>query len=66
MPQSSSTSASDAFAEFQAELQEVMRYKWVESEKAGQDIGFEKALKQWSETLRPEWRKKWRESRAKG
>lgn len=61
-----STSSSDAFSNFQAELQEVMNYKWVESEKAGYDIGFEKALKQWTETLRPEWRKKRREAKAKG
>ncbi len=66
MPSPSSSATSDAFAEFQAELHEVLDYKWVESEKAGQDIGFEKALKQWTETLRPEWRKKRREAKAKG
>ncbi|MBF0619521.1 MAG: hypothetical protein HQL19_05080 [Candidatus Omnitrophica bacterium] len=26
---------------------EVERYKWIESEKAGYDIGFEKALEDW-------------------
>ena len=62
---SPSSSASDAFSEFQAELQEVMNYKWIESEKAGQDIGFEKALKQWTEKVRPEWRKKRRETKVK-
>ena len=62
---SPSSSTSDAFAEFQAELQEVMQYKWIESEKAGHDIGFEKALKQWTEKVRPEWRKKRREAKAK-
>jgi hypothetical protein len=25
----------------------ILRYKWLESEKAGQDIGFEKALLGW-------------------
>ena len=57
--------SSDAFAEFQAELQEVMRFKWVESERLGQDIGFEKALKQWVATERPDWRRKRREPKAK-
>ena len=60
---SSSSTASDAFAEFQAELQAVMRFKWVESERLGLDIGFEKALKLWVETERPAWRKKRRESK---
>lgn len=63
MASSSTPTSSDAFTEFQAELQEVMKFKWVESEKAGHDIGFEKALKQWTETVRPEWRKKRREVR---
>ncbi|MEZ0258035.1 MAG: hypothetical protein ACAI37_22340 [Chthoniobacter sp.] len=26
---------------------EILRYKWIESEKAGVDIGFEKALLGW-------------------
>lgn len=26
---------------------EILRYKWIESEKAGMDIGFEKALLGW-------------------
>ena len=63
---SPSTSSSDTFANFQAELHEILDYKWVESEKAGHDIGFEKALKQWMERFRPEWRKKRREAKAKG
>jgi hypothetical protein len=62
MAQPSTSTSSDAFSEFQAELQEVMHFKWVESEKAGHDIGFEKALKQWTEIVRPEWRKKRREA----
>lgn len=66
MPSSGSSSTSDAFAEFQAELQEVMRYKWLESEREGHDIGFEQALRQWSETRRAEWRKARREAQTKG
>ncbi len=28
-------------------LDEINRYKWLESEKAGRDIGFEKASREW-------------------
>ena len=54
---------SDCYVEFQDELQEVLSYKWTESEKLGRDIGFEKALKQWMEKIRPEWRKKRRHAK---
>lgn len=63
MPQSNSTT-SDCFAEFQAELKELLQYKWTESEKAGVDIGFEKALAQWTEHFRLPWRKEYRKAKA--
>lgn len=28
-------------------LNEINNYKWIESEKAGKDIGFEKASREW-------------------
>jgi hypothetical protein len=28
-------------------LNEINRYKWIESEKAGTDIGFERAAREW-------------------
>ena len=28
-------------------LKEINRYKWLESEKAGSDIGFERAAREW-------------------
>jgi hypothetical protein len=31
------------YKEFLVERQEVLRHKWIESEKAGYDIGFERA-----------------------
>lgn len=60
-----STSSSDSYAEFQAELDEVLHYKWIESEKAGHDIGFERALKEWTERHRENWRRKRRETAEK-
>ncbi len=34
---------------------EIMKHKWIESEKAGKDIGFEKALVDWIEKHRTGW-----------
>jgi len=47
--------ASRVYREFLAERDEVLRFKWLQSEKAGQDIGFEKALVQWSTLHRSCW-----------
>jgi hypothetical protein len=44
------------FQEFLAERDEVLRHKWLESEKAGYDIGFERALIDWMVKHRPAWR----------
>jgi hypothetical protein len=45
------------YKEFQAELNEILKHKWIESEKAGRDIGFEKALTDWIMKHRSKWRK---------
>ena len=37
---------------------EAAKYKWIESEKAGTDIGFEKALLDWIVRHRSNWRQK--------
>lgn len=44
------------YREFLAEREEIMRHKWIESEKAGHDIGFEKALLDWVMRHRGSWR----------
>ena len=38
---------SSLYREFIAEREEILRHKWIESEKAGRDIGFECALVSW-------------------
>jgi len=48
---------SSLYREFQAEREEILRHKWIESEKAGHDIGFERALTEWIIKHRPSWRK---------
>ncbi len=46
------------YKEFLAEREEVLKHKWIESEKAGKDIGFEKALLDWIVKHRSSWREK--------
>ncbi len=45
------------YAEFQSELAEIHRHKWLASEKEGRDVGFEKALTDWAAKHRQMWRK---------
>ena len=44
------------YQEFLAEREEILRHKWIESEKVGHDIGFEKALLDWIVKHRAAWR----------
>ena len=48
---------SSLYREFQAEREEILKHKWIESEKAGHDIGFEQALTDWIVKHRSKWRK---------
>jgi hypothetical protein len=49
------------YKDFLAERDEILRHKWIESEKIGKDIGFEKALLDWI----IKYRSRWRSSRVK-
>jgi hypothetical protein len=44
------------YREFLAERAEILKHKWIESEKAGKDIGFERALLDWIVKHRSNWR----------
>jgi hypothetical protein len=46
------------YKEFLAEREEILKHKWIESEKAGYDIGFERALLDWIVKHRSAWREK--------
>lgn len=48
---------STLYREFLAEREEILRHKWIESEKAGHDIGFERALTDWIINHRANWRR---------
>ena len=47
---------SSLYQEFLAEREEILRHKWIESEKQGKDIGFERALLDWIRKHRESWR----------
>jgi len=47
---------SSLYQEFLAEREEILRHKWIESEKLGRDIGFERALLDWIRKHRDGWR----------
>ena len=46
------------YKEFLAERAEILKHKWIESEKAGKDIGFERALLDWILKHRSNWRER--------
>ncbi len=45
------------YREFLAEREEILRHKWIESEKVGRDIGFDAALIDWVSKYRSGWRR---------
>lgn len=47
---------SSLYKEFLAEREEILKHKWLESEKIGKDIGFERALLDWIRKHRDQWR----------
>jgi hypothetical protein len=49
---------SSLYRHFQAQREEIMKHKWFESEKAGCDIGFERALTDWLIKHRAQWLKR--------
>jgi len=54
---------SSLYQEFLAEREEILRHKWIESEKHGKDIGFERALLDWIRNHRDAWRDAQRKDR---
>ena len=47
---------SSLYQEFLAEREEILKHKWIESERLGYDIGFERALLDWIRKHRDSWR----------
>lgn len=44
------------YKNFLSEREEILKHKWIESQKYGYDIGFERALIEWSTKHRSAWR----------
>jgi hypothetical protein len=47
---------SKLYQEFLKEREEILKHKWLESEKAGKDVGFEWALLDWNFHHRTGWK----------
>ncbi len=47
---------SSLYQEFLAERDEILRHKWLESERLGQDIGIDRAMFNWFRKHRACWR----------
>jgi hypothetical protein len=43
------------YKKFSEMKDEILKHKWIESEKANKDIGFENALTDWMEKHRLKW-----------
>jgi hypothetical protein len=40
-----------------SQQEEIKKYKWIESEKAGRDIGWERAEQEWLKNHFPNWKR---------
>jgi|YelNatPaOPRAMG01_1025707.scaffolds.fasta_scaffold06916_10 hypothetical protein len=48
----------DPLAElFRSQQEEIDKYKWIESEKAGRDIGWDRAAQEWLRQHFPGWKR---------
>ena len=45
------------YGEFLDAREENLKHKWLMSEQAGQDVGFDKALLDWTVNYRSQWKK---------
>jgi hypothetical protein len=55
---------SSPLAEFiRSQQEEITKYKWIESEKNGHDIGWDRATQEWMEKHFPDWKRyRWRKA----
>jgi hypothetical protein len=61
----SSTQKASLYQEFLAERDQIMKHKWVMSENADRDVGFEAALVDWTINVREEWKKDFKKAEKK-
>ncbi|RME71740.1 MAG: hypothetical protein D6781_03630 [Verrucomicrobia bacterium] len=65
-PRSDFIKQSSLYQEFLAEREEILKHKWLESERLGYDIGFERALLDWIRKHRDGWRRSRRQPQTGG
>jgi hypothetical protein len=49
------------YRQFRAQLEEINKHKWLESERVGHDIGFDHAQADWTLKYRSRWLRHWRQ-----
>lgn len=54
------------YRDFLAEREEILKHKWIRSEGAGRDVGFEAALVDWAIHHRETWKREYLESHKPG
>lgn len=64
VPNEPTPNIANEYAQYLAERDEILRHKWLESEKAGYDVGFELALIDWIRHHRTAWREQARAQRS--
>ena len=55
---------SSLYKKYLSEVEEINKHKWIESEKAGYDIGWNKALIDWVQNHKSEYTKARQKNRA--
>lgn len=46
-----------------SQLEEIKKYKWIESERLGKDIGMERATREWMAKHFPDWKQyRWKKA----
>ena len=58
-PEDESSDDLSLYQEFLAEREEILKHKWIQSEEAGHDVGFETALVDWAKDHREKWKKEY-------
>lgn len=56
-PDDESNPSSSLYRDFLAEREEILKHKWIRSEEARRDVGFETALVDWAVNHREKWKK---------
>jgi len=42
---------------FRSQQEVIKKYKWIENEKVGRDIGWERAVREWMQNHFPNWKR---------